>query len=113
MTILIVEDHDVLRKLYAVRFKDLDVLFAKDGEEALEVLRHTSPDVILLDLNMPGMNGIEFLSKKMHRCPVVIVTNVNNRIPYEEWESKHIKEFLIKNNTSLKKVEEVIRNLLK
>lgn len=110
MTILIIEDHDVLRKLYAVRFKDCEVLFAKDGYEALGILTDHSPDVILLDMNMLGMDGHEFLDKGKHKCPVVIVTNVHEKIPQNEWKAKRIAAFLLKRELSLLEVEKIVRS---
>jgi len=60
------------------------IIEAKNGEEALEVLKNTLPDIILLDLNMPRMSGIEFLSilkadDRMKYLPTVILTTSENR----------------------------------
>ena len=59
---------------------------AKNGEEALQILENKAniPDIILLDLNMPKINGIEFLSiiKKdndLNHIPVIILTTSNNK----------------------------------
>src|SRR5215813_7563377 len=46
---------------------------ARDGVEAVEKLRHTKPDVILLDLEMPNMDGLTFIENVMHDNPVPIV----------------------------------------
>lgn len=64
-TILIVDDNEVDRFLHEAVihsvFPDIKVLQAEDGEHALVVLGDWKPDVIFLDINMPRMNGIEFL----------------------------------------------------
>lgn len=63
-TIMIVEDHDSIRKLIGIILgKKYNVIFAKDGLDAWAVLSQgTIPDLILLDLDMPTMNGESFLS---------------------------------------------------
>ena len=62
-TILIVEDHDAvrmaLRNWLEVRFPESDVAEATSGEEAITKIRHWSPNVVVLDYKLPGMNGFE------------------------------------------------------
>jgi two-component system KDP operon response regulator KdpE len=60
-TILVVDDEPQLRRAMRVTLTDLgySVIEAKSGEEALETLRRDSADLILLDLNMPGIGGLE------------------------------------------------------
>src|SRR5271166_248639 len=60
-TILVVDDEPQLRRAMKATLTDLgySVLEAKTGEEALEALRRDSADLILLDLNMPGIGGLE------------------------------------------------------
>lgn len=61
--ILIVEDDDLNRKLFqSILFEaGYDVLVASNGEEAIEIMRKESPDLILLDIIMPGKSGLEVL----------------------------------------------------
>ena len=62
------------------------IIEAKNGEEALNILKGgTLPDIILLDLNMPRMSGIEFLSilkedEKLKYLPTIILTTSENRV---------------------------------
>src|SRR5262245_51197089 len=60
---LVVDDSRVIRKVARRILEELkfDISEACDGKEALDVCRSTMPDAILLDWNMPIMNGIEFL----------------------------------------------------
>ena len=60
-TILVVDDEPQLRRAMKATLTDLgySVIEAKTGEEALEILRRDSADLILLDLNMPGIGGLE------------------------------------------------------
>ena len=65
--VMIVDDHELIRegisKILDME-NDIDIVFkAKSGIEALEVLKDVKPDVILLDINMNELNGIETLKK--------------------------------------------------
>jgi two-component system, chemotaxis family, chemotaxis protein CheY len=81
--ILVVEDSQVMNAYYRQTLSTVpgyDVSFAADGEKALEHIRtHGAPDLIVLDINMPVMDGLEFLER--HKAiwpesptPIVIVT---------------------------------------
>ncbi|WP_298994731.1 response regulator [Flagellimonas sp. S174] len=62
------------------------IIEAKNGEEALDILKQGNiPDIILLDLNMPRMSGIEFLSilkadEKLKYLPTIILSTSENRV---------------------------------
>src|SRR6266850_4899068 len=60
-TVLVVDDEPQLRRVILATLTDLGyvVVDAKSGEDALEKFRHESPDLVLLDLNMPGIGGLE------------------------------------------------------
>lgn len=83
-TVLIVDDSNTMRKIVnrSLRQAGLEfdsVLEAGDGQAALEVLAGEKPDIILSDINMPNMDGIEFLKQKANDdsikdIPVVMVT---------------------------------------
>ncbi len=64
-TILLVEDEEVdqyICKYVINKFNSsITTLIANNGQEALEILQHDKPDAIILDINMPIMNGFEFL----------------------------------------------------
>jgi two-component system chemotaxis response regulator CheY len=62
-TCLVVDDSKVIRKVarHILETLDFDVREAGDGQEALDACRQQSPDVILLDWNMPVMSGMDFL----------------------------------------------------
>lgn len=63
--VLVVEDDQFLANAYRIKFEkaNLDVKISMDGEEALEVIKTFKPDVILLDLVMPKMDGFAVLEK--------------------------------------------------
>jgi len=83
--VLLIEDHQFLSELYAKNLKrrDYNVEIAKDGEDGLEKVKSFKPDVILLDIIMPDMNGIEVLkelksSSKYKKIPVIVLTAVSD-----------------------------------
>ncbi|GAB4165621.1 MAG: response regulator [Geothermobacteraceae bacterium] len=83
-SVLIVDDSNTMRKIVArsLRQAGFDfetILEAGDGQEALNVLDGNKVDIILSDINMPNMNGVEFLRKKAEDpaiagIPVVMIT---------------------------------------
>jgi two-component system KDP operon response regulator KdpE len=80
-TILVVDDEPQLRRAVKATLTDLgySVIDAKTGEEALEMLRHDTPDLILLDLNMPGIGGLETCRAIRETSDVpIIVLSVRN-----------------------------------
>jgi two-component system chemotaxis response regulator CheY len=81
--VLVVEDSELLHNMYRIilkRYDDCKLVKALNGREALDLLATDSQfDLILLDINMPVMNGIEFLAaiKKQEafaRIPVIIIS---------------------------------------
>ncbi len=60
-TILIVDDEEIVRDFFVRALKEYRVLIATNGEDALNIIKKDRPDLVLLDIKMPGMNGIETL----------------------------------------------------
>jgi DNA-binding response OmpR family regulator len=79
-TMLIVEDDPAWRGLYAEEFKPrFKLLEAGDGLEALAVLERARPDIVVLDLRLPRMNGLDFLralDRLGLRMPVVVCSGL-------------------------------------
>ena len=80
-TILIADDDITLRDMYQTRLETdgYKVLVAADGEEALQVVKDQNPKVVLLDIMMPKMNGLDVLAtmkkdEEMKKIPVIILT---------------------------------------
>ena len=64
-TCLVVDDSSVIRKVARRILEDLEfrIIEAEDGQQAIDECRHAMPDAILLDWNMPVMDGLAFLGK--------------------------------------------------
>jgi CheY-like chemotaxis protein len=78
--VLVVDDSKLLHRMYEVMLKGKTLVFALDGVEAIERLgEHPDVELVLLDINMPRMNGLECLAHmKAHptlsRVPVIVVS---------------------------------------
>jgi DNA-binding response OmpR family regulator len=69
--VLIVDDDSVVRTMLErlLRLEGFQVSVANDGDEALKQCETQSPDLVLLDYNLPGRNGLEVLRELRRRCP--------------------------------------------
>jgi len=84
--LLIVDDEADVREFAAnfFRRRKIDVLTASSGEEAIDLLARQSPDLILLDIKMSGMDGIETLRRIREKDPGIKVIMVTGKKPEEE-----------------------------
>ncbi len=106
--VLWVEDDLFLSGLLGQKFKSLGVqIFGSSyGEQALMVAKKERPDVILLDLLLPGMSGFEILEKlkaeeKTKDIPVIILSNLSQAEDIEKARNLGAVKFLIKATVSL------------
>ena len=77
--ILVIDDEEGIRNLLDTLLdrKGYDVILADNGQKGLEVFRRARPDVVILDLKMPGMDGLTVLQQIRHLIPtqpVIILT---------------------------------------
>ena len=74
--ILVVDDEQAIRKVLSIKLKisGYDVIAASSGREALELIESACPDVMLLDVIMPGIDGFEVLQKlrSASELPVIV-----------------------------------------
>jgi CheY-like chemotaxis protein len=86
-TILIVDDDEVVRRLLRIMLEDRGylTLVASEGAEALRLLREARPDLVLVDWNMPGMSGIQFVDtlRKQAKMPVPFIIILSGSDPEE------------------------------
>lgn len=106
--VLLVEDDSVDIMTVKRCFKRLkipnELLVAQNGEEALELLRESSekkPCIILLDINMPKMNGLEFLEKfkqiqPLQRTPVVMLTSSKEESDIDHCFAQGVAGYILK-----------------
>lgn len=118
--ILIVEDDQFLISLVGRRLskEGYKISFATDGIQALKLLESEIPDLMLLDIIMPGMNGFEVLEKiktnpQYNKIAVIIFSNIGQEHEINEGKRLGADEFLIKANFTPKEIVDKINNLLK
>lgn len=120
LCVLVVEDTELLRRMYSDRLTQdgYRVLQAADGLEALAVLRTDTPDLILLDLIMPKMSGLEVLElvkkdPRLKDVPVLILSNLGQDEDMQRGLSMGAMDYLIKNDARPADVSEKITAILK
>jgi CheY-like chemotaxis protein len=117
--ILVVEDNDVLRRAYTtiLTTQGYEVAEAADGQSALEKAREWEPDLILLDILMPIIDGLEFLRqyKPTEHPNVKIIVFSNSQVPHMISQAVDLgaKKYLIKANISPKEMLETVETELR
>ena len=112
--ILIVDDEPHICELYRSDFEDegYDVSVANSGEEALEEAEKNPPDLIILDIQMPGMDGIETLEKLIGKdkgIPVILNTAYSHyKEDYRTWGAE---AYVVKSSDTTRLKQEVKRLL--
>lgn len=103
MKILLVDDDVFLRDMYATKFTELGhtVKTAESGDKALEELETDTFDVVLLDMIMPGMTGVELLmhikeKELAHRPKCIVLSNQGGKEEIEAAEAAGSFGYIIK-----------------
>ncbi len=117
--ILIAEDDSFLLSMYANKFEmeNFSVFTAEDGKKALRTALKELPDLILLDLMLPGMDGFEVLKElksdeKGKRIPVILLTNLSQRDEIDRGIGLGAMDYLIKAHFMPSEVVEKVKNVL-
>lgn len=101
--ILLIEDEEILINLLQRKLtqEGYEVSVARDGEEGLRLMRETRPEIILLDIVMPKMGGLEVMEimqkdKELKNIPVVIISNSGQPVEIDKARKLGVKDWLIK-----------------
>jgi CheY-like chemotaxis protein len=114
--IMIVDDDEFVRRLLRTTLPSdgFEIVEARDGDQALELLAETVPDLVLLDWRMPGRPGQEVLDevRRLHpRLPVIVLTAETKPLERALAESLGANAFLTKPFSPLELLETVERLL--
>lgn len=118
--ILVIEDDKFLRELISQKLakEGYDVAEAIDGEKGIESVKSENPDLILLDLILPGIDGFEVLAKmkadpKLAEVPVIILSNLGQKDDIEKGLEMGANDYLIKAHFTPGEIIEKIESVLK
>ncbi|OHA63970.1 MAG: hypothetical protein A3J30_00025 [Candidatus Wildermuthbacteria bacterium RIFCSPLOWO2_02_FULL_47_9c] len=117
--ILLIEDDKFLRELIIQKLgkEGYDVTEAPEGEAGLSKMQKDKPDLVLLDLILPGIDGFEVLSRmkkdpNLASIPVIILSNLGQRDDMQKGIALGAKDYLIKAHFTPGEIVEKIRGTL-
>jgi DNA-binding response OmpR family regulator len=117
--IAIVEDDPTISQMYRMKFEadGFDVELATDGKTGIDMVQNFLPDIILLDLQMPGMNGDEVLSEiRAHDwgkdIPVIILTNTSKEESPKVIENLNVAGYILKAELTPRQVVERVKETI-
>lgn len=103
--VLLIEDDLPMVRMYTTRLEkeNIEVVVAQDGQEGLQKTREWSPDLVILDLMIPKIGGMEILEQlrsqaKTKNLPVIILSNLSQEQDIQRSQQLGVKEFLVKAN---------------
>ncbi|MGB0757025.1 MAG: response regulator [Patescibacteria group bacterium] len=118
--VLVVDDDKAIRTALEIQFKNESyvVYTAEHGEEGLHVAQTENPDIILLDIKMPKMDGMEMLQKLREldewgkNVPVILLTNLADTNRVAEAVELGVYDYLVKSDWKLDDVVRVVKEKL-
>lgn len=117
---LIVEDDEVLlRALYLLFHKgDYTIASATDGDTALKMTQRLKPDVVLLDLLLPKMNGFDYLKylkadTSIKNTPVIVLSNLGDKESIDKAKALGALDYFIKSDTDLTTLDDKVKKIIK
>jgi DNA-binding response OmpR family regulator len=117
--IAIIEDDLAIAQMYRLKFEAEGdkVQIAENGRLGLALVEEMEPDIVLLDLMMPEMNGDEMLEKMRatdwgKNTKVIVLTNVGEQEAPENLKELHISDFIVKAEMTPKEVAELVKKTL-
>jgi len=116
--ILIAEDDAVLREVYVKKFSisGFKIRAVKDGQEAIDEIEREKPDIVILDLNMPVMDGFAVLERyprASRSFPIIILSNFGDTKNKERGLGLGADDFFIKSEMTIKTLLEKVVTLVK
>lgn len=117
--ILIVEDEQALLDLLVEKFEaeSFEVIVAVDGKKGLKKIEEEKPDLVLLDIIMPVLDGMSVLTEMRKQdwgksIPVIVLSNLSDEEKVAECEKQGIYEYLIKSDWQMDDVVKKVKKKL-
>lgn len=117
--ILIIDDDPFILDMYVLKFKErgFDVEIAHDGKDGLKKAKEYGPDVIMLDVVMPAMDGFDVLQElkknpEIKGAKIVLLTNLGQKEDVERGTKLEADDYIIKAHFTPSEVVEKVKGLL-
>lgn len=118
--ILIVEDDNLISSMYKSKFEadGFEIIIAVDGANGLELAKKEKPNIIMMDIIMPRMDGFSVLSKlkktnQTKNIPVVMLTNLGTDEDKDKARKLGVVDYLVKANLTPAQISEKIKQYLR
>jgi len=118
LRVLIVEDSTLFRQLLKKslhgRFSSIEIYEAADGEEALQKIEGLRPNLIFMDIGLPGENGLELTKQVKARYPniIVIILTGYDLPEYREFSSRYADYFFSKDSSTTENIFTLVESIL-
>ena len=118
--VILIEDEEMLSNMYEAKFikEGFDIKKALDGETGLKLIQEENPDLVLLDIIMPKLDGFSVLRKikedqKNKNIPVILLTNLGQDEDVKKGNSLGASGYLVKANMTPSQVVDKVKEFLK
>lgn len=115
--VLFIEDDSLIIKLYTTRLnlENISIVPAEDGKEGLEKFNEEHPDLVVLDIMLPKISGVEVLEKirsQDKKIPILVYSVLSDKSRMKNMIFKGATEFLVKTDITPQKLVEKIKSYL-
>ena len=115
--ILIAEDDAVLRNLYLKKFSisGYTIRAVEDGEQALKEIAERLPDIVVLDIHMPKLDGfqvLEYFPRAQRKFPVIMLSNFADDKSKERSKELGADDYFVKKDMTIKSLLEMVERVL-
>lgn len=118
MKVVLVDDNGGLQRMYAegLQLRGFEISVAGDYGNAMMLIQRTKPDIILLDLLMPGVNGMDVLralkaDEQTKNIPVIVLTNINDAYFEHTTRELGVKGYYIKTDITIDRLAGEIKSI--
>ncbi len=101
--ILLIEDDEFICQMYGMKFQQTpyQLILAKDGQEGLDLMKKEKPDLVFLDIVLPGLDGFEVLIKakndpELSAIPIMLLTNLGQEDHIKKGISLGAEDYIVK-----------------
>lgn len=117
--VCIVEDEPMIQEIYKIKLEEegFQVITANDGEEGFELIKKELPDIALVDVSMPKIDGITLIrmlqkDEVLLKIPIIVTSNVNDENTLKKAGELDVKFYLVKSLFTPKDVVQIVREAL-